>query len=414
MNRKNQFAAGLVPWLIQRLAKEGIQVDVQDQRPEPLDEELMLTSLHSHLDFRPHQQEAIEAAVVAERGIVHHPTAAGKTCVLSEIVRRVGRPALVLVHRKDLLYQTERALREQLGTNSEVVGIIGDGQWVPRLITVATFQTLYQRVKEQDKAVERWLREEIGQVHVDEAHHLPAKSFGKVMSQLWSAYWRFGYSATPYKEDDPETTFRVMSWLGPTIHQVTASELAERGHLVKADVFMIQMPKSSLRYKTWQEAVEYGIVENVERNQRIVRLARSVPKPLVILVERLKHGENLAKALGTQFIAGDAPTATRQAAWEAIRQGTLDILVVSRVGDEGIDVPNIQTIILAGGGKAAHLTIQRVGRGLRTAEGKSRVFVFDMADTGKYLGAHAKARSKTYREQSAYTYSEIDFEEAIR
>ncbi len=205
--------------------------------------------------------------------------------------------------------------------------------------------------------------------------------------------------------------------MGPTIHLVTAKELAEQGYLVPADVFLIRMPKPPHSYKKWPEAVRYGIVENFTRNKRIVELARHLMTkqrgPVVIMVERLAHGETLARELGTDFIAGNAPTGYRRAAWEGLRDGNLKVMVTSKIADEGLDIPPLAFLILAGGGKAPHLTVQRVGRGMRVAKGKDRLFVFDFLDAGKYLGKHAKQRAATYADQPAYTTTEVDFEEVL-
>jgi superfamily II DNA or RNA helicase len=412
----------LVPWLVARLAKEGITIEVDDQRPETLPKDTRLAELHNSVEFRPHQQTAINQALALERGVIHHPTAAGKTEVMVEVARRIGRPGLVLGHRKDLMYQSAERMIQTLGLgeslkdfpHQNVVGMIGDGLWEPRILTVCTFQTLYMRLKEE-AGIERWLREEIGQVHVDECHHLPSRSYEKVMAQLWSARWRLGYSATPDKELDPETFFKVASWLGPTVHRVGADELAEKGHLVPVDVFMIRQPPNPASWKKWQEVVEYGIVSNTIRNNHIVTLARHLDEtrsgPVVILVERLAHGEALAHALGAPFIAGNAPTPTRQRTWEDMRQGKLNLLVASKVADEGLNIPPLAYLIMAGGGKAPHLTVQKVGRGMRVAKGKDRLFVFDFLDRGKYLEKHAARRLQTYSEQPAYSCSIVNFEE---
>lgn len=417
MRQDGRFAAGLMPWLVERLSKEGIEVVVNDRRPEPLPVDNRLADIQSTVESWPHQSTAIEEAMRLERGVIWHPTAAGKTVVMGEIIRRVARPALVLVHRKDLMYQTaERFVSQFAAVGRNLVGVIGDGRWEPRLVTVATFQTLHLRLKER-AGIEDWLRQEIGQVHVDEAHHLPAKSYEHVMAQMWSARWRLGYSATPFRSGDQETFFRVASWLGPTIHRAFADELAEQGHLVPADIFMIRMRPQPVTYRRWPEAVRYGIVENEVRNGVICDLARRLHRtgsgPVVVLVERLAHGERLADELGCPFLAGDAPTNMRQQAWNAMRRRDLNLLVTSKIADEGLDIPPLTYLIMAGGGKAPYLTVQRVGRGMRTASEKERLFVFDFLDTGKYLAAHARRRLQTYQEQPAYTVSEVEVEEVL-
>lgn len=354
---------------------------------------------------RDYQRAAIQAALVEKRGVIFHPTGAGKTVVMWHLIVEIGCRALILVHRKDLLHQTYRRFCEYAG-GDEHIGTIGDGRWEPNLITVATFQTLSRN---PDKAAP-FLRE-IEQVHVDEVHHLPAKTLSEVMAQLVNAYWRFGYSATPFKHGDLETKFKVTSWIGPVIHRLTAEELVSVGGAVPTDVFLITMSdEEKPTYLTYPDAQREGIVENPRRNAYIKELAdhlnRTKSGPTIILVERIKHGEILSASIGCPFVAGDDSTKYREKMWRGLREGTINILVTSKIADEGLDIPPLAYLIIAGGGKAAHVTIQRVGRGMRTSEGKQRLFVFDFLDRGKYLASHAKARRKTYEEQPAYSVTE--------
>jgi superfamily II DNA or RNA helicase len=415
IGKSGGFPAGLVPWLTARLHKEGIEVVLKDTKPEPPPSLAHIAGLTNRTTFRPHQEEAVVAGMANERGIIHQPTGSGKTEVMIELTHLIGRRCLVLVHRKDLMRQTAERFMSTLGVGKDVVGIIGDGQWEPRDITIATFQTLYLRLKARIREVEQWLREDIGQVHVDECHHLPAKSYERVMTQLKSARWRFGYSATPDKEGDLETMFKVASHLGPTIHRATGAALIDKGHLVPVDVFMVSVPPSAVPYQDWKGAVKYGIVENVTRNQMIGDIARkcaaSNAGPVVILVERIAHGKRLARELGTTFVDGSSPTTVRQRAWDGLKDGSTKVLVASKVADEGLDIPPLAYLLLAGGGKAPHITLQRVGRGMRVAEGKQTLFVFDFADSGKWLGTHAKKRRKTYENESAYAVTNVDIEE---
>lgn len=418
IGNSGSFPAGLVPWLKSRLLAQAIPVEVKDKRPAVLGMTPLFGRLSNSTEFRPHQVEAITAGLERERGIIHHPTAAGKTEVMIEINRLVGQPSLVLVHRKDLLHQTARRFMETLNVGPDFIGVIGDGQWKSGAITIATFQTLYRRLKEKDDVVKRWLQEDIGQVHVDECHHIPAKTYERVMTQLLSARFRLGYSATPDKEGDLETMFKVSAHLGPTIHRATGADLIDKGHLVPVDVFMVRLPAwrpTLLTGKKWKDAVQHGIVENTSRNQMIGDIARkcaaSSSGPVVILVERIDHGRRLAWELGTEFVSGTSPTAVRQRAWNGLKNGTIRVLVTSKIADEGLDIPPLSYLIMAGGGKAAHVTIQRVGRGMRTAAGKENLFVFDFLDSGKWLAAHSRARGRTYRTQEAYTVQEVDIEE---
>ncbi len=419
MGVTGKFPAGLTPWLIGRLTTEGIDIELIDNRPDPLPVDPVLAELSlSGIEMREYQTEAIENALRDERGVLFHPTGAGKTEVMIQLALRIGRPCLVLVHRKDLMYQTAKRFIGALELHGEgVVGLIGDGLWQPRHITIASFQTLYKRLKEK-AGIETWLREEIGQVHVDEAHHLPAQSYERVMANLWAARWRYGYSATPYKsEGDMEAFFKVSSWLGSTVHQVEAQKLADEGYLVPVDVFMVKLPQQKVRWGRYSTAVELGIINHETRNKYITTLARRLDESksgaVAILVDRLEHGKKLAATLGCLFLAGAQSGERRQQVYDELRSGERNLIVLSRIADEGLDVPTIAYLILAGGGKAAHLTVQRIGRGMRVSEGKQNLFAFDFLDTGKWLEKHAQARWETYKSQPAYTCRQVDFSEVI-
>ncbi len=412
-----RFAAGLVPWLVEQFEKEGLPVEVKDERPklhwDAMGEEF--GNFSGSVELRSYQEEAIQTAIKEERGGIQHPTGAGKTVVMCELTRRIGYRALILVHRKDLLTQTINSFKEQLKTDK--IGIIGDGKWHPEEITVAMFQTLYRRLIDYPNDVVSWLAT-IGQVHVDEAHHLPAETYGKVMGFLPNALFRFGYSATMFKDEkDKETMFKVMSWTGPIIHSEESADLIKDEKLVPTTIFMINTPDINTSFTSYQEATTIGIVNNDKRNTKIISLAKKLDEsntgPILILTERVLHGRYLSQVLQCPFLEGETPGLKREEVWKGIKTGRINLVVASKIADEGLDIPNMRVLILGGGGKSPHLSIQRIGRGMRISKGKDRLFVIDFLDKGKYVGAHAKQRLKTYKSNPAWEVVEVNFEEII-
>lgn len=113
------------------------------------------------------------------------------------------------------------------------------------------------------------------------------------------------------------------------------------------------------------------------------------------------------------YLHGSDPGDYRQQVLDAVRRGEVQVLIGTRILDEGIDLPNVRFLILAGGGKAGHVVIQKVGRGMRAAEGKDRLTVFDFMDEGRYLGVHSIARRKTYLGQQVYTLVESTLEDLL-
>lgn len=410
--RTGAFPAGLLPHVVQKLKEEGTHVAIADVREYP-EQEYCLAPASNNVELMSYQAEAVEQAMKAERGVIHHPVGSGKTEVMVELTRRIGAKGLVLVHRKDLLYQAFERFRKNLDIPG-LIGIIGDGHYRPHCITIATFQTIYRQAKRYPNDIRDFLNS-IDQVHVDEVQHLPADSFGYVMRCLPNARYRYGYSATPFKsKGDQEAWTRVVGWTGPVIHALPPEGGVAAGRLVRADIFLL--PSGGyVDDSSWPTAYETGVIYNEARNRQIVELAQRVRRggATLILVERLAHGRQLADALGAPFLYGDTASDVRNKGWQELRDGKQDLTVASRIADEGLDIPNIRFLILAGGGKAGHVLIQRVGRGMRAIPGKDRLTVFDFMDEGRYLGKHSRQRARTYQEQKAYTLIPVALEELI-
>ena len=256
VKKDGRFPAGLVAHVVESLKVADIQASIEDRRIRPKRREDLFTQ-EPTLKLKDYQEEAVAAACAAGRGIVHHPVGSGKTHVLLEIVKRLGVPAIALVHRKDLLYQLQERARDIYHIKA---GIVGDGRWEEgEGLTVATFQTIYSRLKGaaiaaagreppdriaelKEKAGETaaWLRQ-FQAVHVDEVHHVEAETYGYVMQHLPNAYFRFGFSATPTKSGDKGTYLTVVGWTGPVVSHLPSEKGIAAGRLVPADIFIVQL-----------------------------------------------------------------------------------------------------------------------------------------------------------------------------
>jgi len=412
MKRDGRFPAGLVAHVVESLKVADIQASIEDRRIRPQRREDLFTQ-EPTVKLKDYQEQAVAAACAAGRGIVHHPVGSGKTHVLLEIVKRLGVPALALVHRKDLLYQLAERARDIYHIKA---GIVGDGRWEEgEGLTVATFQTIYSRLRnpETNKETAGWLRQFLA-VHVDEVHHVVAETYEYVMQHLPNAYYRFGYSATPTKSGDKGTYLNVVGWTGPVVSHLPSEKGIAAGRLVPADVFIVTSVPGRLPLDMdYQTAYQTGITAHAGRNGVIVQLAQALRQtgPTLILVERIEHGRLLATNLDVPFMSGSTSGAERVDKWEDMRQGRLDCVVASVIADEGLDIPNIANLILAGGGRAPHRQIQRIGRGMRKVAGKDRLTVVDLADRGFYLGRQYRSRRRAYEQEAAYTVAEISPEE---
>jgi superfamily II DNA or RNA helicase len=111
------------------------------------------------------------------------------------------------------------------------------------------------------------------------------------------------------------------------------------------------------------------------------------------------------------YITGEDTAKRRKRILELFRQRKIDVLIGNKILDEGIDLPLMETLILASGGKAEHRQIQRIGRVMRTHEGKERATVFDFMDGGYYLSKHSEGRLLAYEMEPAFEVAVIhDYE----
>ena len=172
---------------------------------------------------------------------------------------------------------------------------------------------------------------------------------------------------------------------------------------------MVPVPiRSSLRaYKTYKDIYRFALVESRTRNQLVMEKAQELMDrglTVLIFIQDLDHGDQLsemAEILGIEsvFIKGATKGSDRDLVKEAIMGGEARCVISSKIWREGVNIPNLGAVILAGGGKAELSTLQHIGRGLRKAKGKDEVIIVDFLDPYRYLAEHTIQRLAVYAEK---------------
>lgn len=422
------FPSGLLPQVKKAAQAAGMEVQVFDRRTNVLkvDPDADLAWL------RDYQREAVDRAVVRRRGILWLPTGAGKTEIAFGITRAMPGRWLFLVHRNTLMDQT--ADRYMKRSPLETVGRVGDGRWDFDWrcdnFVCATFQSVAAAMKSGDPRATKLLHGADG-IIIDECHVLPAESFLRVSLETMNAPTRIGLSGTPLARGDRRSALAVAS-LGPLIHRIRPETLIAKGVLAKPFVRMVRCAQSSDKV-TWAGAYADLIVKSTKRNALIVKAIRSLPQPCMIFVKEEKHGKNLEKALiqagiPSRFIYGKTSPDGRKTAVRDLVAGRIEAMVCSVVFQEGVDIPEVRSVIIASGGKSTIAAIQRVGRGMRVEAGKVDFTVIDIADEGcgcdsplvagddtvekhpgcKWLEKHTRERRGAYRSEG-YNVSTEDW-----
>ena len=360
--------------------------------------------------MRDYQVKAVDSLLASERGVCKMPTRSGKTAVGIAALLSIGLPSLFIVHTKGLLAQTVEQFDKVAGVRA---GIVGGGKWKPSLHSVCMIQTLYSELKKHTNRITKLLGA-AGALVVDEVHHSGTR-YREVLNNMPLARYRFGLSATPFMSGK-ENKLETMGLIGPLVYENKMERLAQRGRIVKPKVYFMRVKRPKIFGDDWGEVYEFGIVTHRRRNMMIslaaVKMLRKGLRPL-ILIEKIEHGKILYDMLKdhvkVEFVWGEDEAERRSAVLHELQHGDLEILISSRIFDEGQDIPHLQCVIVAGGVKAAVRSYQRYGRGITKVEGKDETVIIDFIDDHNYiLEKHSKQRLALCEKEEAFTVKVVD------
>lgn len=415
---RRTFPSGLAQDVKEALEAVDIKVRMDDKRqipPLPDVTESWGQALQLEgVSFAPpydYQPEVAEAMLKAQRGIVAVATNGGKTEIACLVTAALRVPTLFLVPGKDLLHQTRARFQKRLRLNDRAVGLVGDGKWSPgEWITVGTVQTLSGALA---SARGKKLLDQTQLIFADECHHVGSDTWYQVL-RACNAFFRFGLSGTPLKRTDG-ADLRLLGATGPVIAEIRNKELISRGISSKVIIRFVKVQKPELPDGTpYPDAYKLGIVENPFRNRQLCKIIESYVeqgKSILVLVKEIPHGSkineslwNYCKFVPSQFICGKESSDTRRNALDAFQAGNLSVLIATSILDEGVDMPNIDVLVLAGGGKSSIKTLQRIGRGIRIGGSSDHLIVIDTADfqNPQYLLKHSMQRMRDYRSEECF------------
>lgn len=258
---------------------------------------------------------------------------------------------------------------------------------------------------------------------VDECHKAASDGYQSIFRHLDNSQMMIGLSGT-IRPEQVTRYHMIKAYLGSPITEIRNYLLIKEGVSATPHIkeLSISEPKDldkliqpelgqgkATALRQYQLEYKYGVIENDYRNRKIAELAKmcySLDKgACLIVVNSIEHGENIAKVLEElevpyAFLKGSDDTDTRQKTLDATKDGTLRVLLATKIIDEGLDTPNLQFLIYASAGSSPIQLLQRIGRILRIGKDKKDVFVYDIVDkTSKFLYNQAKSRHKIYVEE---------------
>lgn len=414
----------LLSEIIPVLEQHDYDIDLDDQRQysvtfdfEPVNE----TSFSQHtwpknhpqegesIMLRDYQVEIINNYLNNPQCIQEVATGAGKTLVtaaLSSCVEPHGR-SIIIVPNKSLVTQTQR---DYVNLGLDVGVYFGDQKDYNKTHTICTWQSLNNLLKDtKNGTVEFTIQdflEGVVCVIVDEVHMAKAEALKTLLTGVMAQVpIRWGLTGTVPKEKFESVSLLVS--LGPVISKLAASELQNRGVLAQCHVNIVQLV-DHVEYTNYQSELKY-LLEESGRLDTMASLVKQVNETgnTLVLVDRTECGRQLVERLGDKavFVSGATKAKDRQDEYDQVAEATDKIIVATYgVAAVGINIPRIFNLVLVEPGKSFVRVIQSIGRGIRRAEDKEYVQIWDITSTCKFAKRHLTKRKAYYREAN-YPFS---------
>lgn len=367
--------------------------------------------------LRDDQVEVVNRFFTNTQALQEVATGAGKTIMtatLSHCAEKYGR-TIVIVPNKDLVTQTEEDFRN---VGLDVGVYYGDRKDLNKTHTICTWQSLNildKKSKNWDENIALTLAEFLDGVQtviVDEVHMAKAEVLKNLLTQnLQNAPIRWGLTGTVPKDNYEAQP--IFASIGPVVGGIKAHELQEMGILSDLHVNIVQMIDLP-EFKTYAEELKY-LVTNSDRLKYIAKLVKGLSDSgnTLVLVNRIDSGKQLVDLIDDAvFISGEVKGNKRQEEYKDHATNDNKVTVATYgVAAVGINIPRIFNLVLLEPGKSFVRVIQSIGRGIRKADDKDFVQIWDLTSTCKFAKRHLTTRKKYYKEAKyPFTIDKVDWQ----
>ncbi len=393
-------------------------------------------SIKLKTSLRPYQEEALNKWLETKRGIIALPTGAGKTIIAIAAITLLGVRTLIVTFTKDQMFQWRDMFLKYTDITYDKIGLYYGDEKKLGPITITTYQTAYRHVARISPMFTLLV--------IDEVHHLPADKF-KYIALNTIAPYRLGLSATVVREDGKhEELFPLM---GGIVYWKNAGELASEGYLANyvirtVYVDLTREEKKQLReliilYRKFARGRKFQEIlaaarkgdenainalkihsrikqivqksrEKIKAVEKIVNRELSRGSKIIIFTQYVDQAKEIAERLNALLLIGEMNSLERKKTLEKFRNMNKGVLVVTTVGDEGLDIPDANIGIIVTGTGSRRQFIQRLGRLLRREEGKETAILYEIITRGSSEEYQAKKRKSIENLDLDVGLSEVD------
>jgi len=420
----------LLPDIIPVLEEQHYDIEVEDLRDYSTDYGFEKVQEDSYSDYvwppkhpvegepimlRDYQVDVVNKFLENPQCIQEVATGAGKTLITAVLSHRCeahGR-TIVIVPNKSLVTQTEA---DYINMGLDVGVFFGDRKEFGKTHTICTWQSLNimmkkTRAKDIDITIDEFI-EGVVCIMVDEVHMAKADALRTLLTGPMSQIpLRWGLTGTVPKEEYEFMSLKCS--LGDVIGRLSANELQQEGVLAQCHVNVVQLV-DHVEYKSYQDELKY-LLETEKRVKYVSSLVETIKESgnTLVLVDRIASGKALNEQIpNSVFVSGATKAKDRKDEYDEI--ATMDgkvIIATYGVAAVGINIPRIFNLILIEPGKSFVRVIQSIGRGIRKAEDKDFVQIWDITSTCKFAKRHLTKRKQFYREANyPFTIEKTDWQ----
>lgn len=364
--------------------------------------------------LRAYQTEAAESFWHGGSGVVVLPCGAGKTLVGIAAMAHAQATTLILVTNTVAARQWKDELVRRTSLTEDEIGEYSGSRKEVRPVTIATYQVMIAKRKGAYRHLELFDARDWGLIIYDEVHLLPAPIFR--MTADLQARRRLGLTATLIREDGREAD--VFSLIGPKRYDAPWKDIESQGWIAPADCIEVRVTLTDserFAYATAEPDTRYRLAASTDTKtgvvQRLVELHRG--EPTLVIGQYLDQLDDLAELLDAPVIKGPTGVNERQRLYEAFRTGELSLLVVSKVANFSIDLPEASVAIQVSGTFGSRQEeAQRLGRVLRPkSDGRSaRFYAVVSRDT---VDADFAQHRQRFLAEQGYSYRIVDAEDVL-
>ena len=382
--------------------------------------------INKHIIPRKYQIEAMKSSIKSKKGIIQLPTGSGKTIIASLITQKIGLKTLICVHTIDLLNQAYNTFKMMIPNAN--IGIIGNGKKIIGDITIATIQSLckanerrkmlneyrnimepeeYEKLKNEKKnnMNDEELMEIFDSIKMiiwDEVHLLPAFTFYRTTMNFKNTTYKIGMSATPRRDDGLD--LKIKAGIGEIIYKKNFHDMIKMGYLCPCNVYLKKIKHPENYPNKFKAIYSRGIIINTERNIEIVNLFHELNGITMVLVKYKKHADIIHSiyrekyGINIPILHGKLGKRQRKEMVYNFKNNKILRIIATTLADIGLDIPHLNNVIIAGGGKSSVRTLQRAGRVMRIYPDKKVGNVYDFIDDAQYLYEHSLLRKDVYED----------------